>query len=157
MATPTYIGSGEQKFFDRQTQWVLVCDLFDIKSAVIISFYVSFSLSLRSVTDISATGCGPICRSAWKFARLVQLLPYFDEKAAVRTGLVAKSITSPEMFRYRCSQYMRIIFLLYVLVSCAWWDWSSTWLTESNRCSSVPWRCWLGHLTRKIVLAIVSK
>jgi len=45
-----------------------------------------------------------------KVCTLVQLLLYFGEKAAVRTGLVAKSITSPEMFRYRCSQYMRIIF-----------------------------------------------
>ena len=39
---------------------------------------------------------------------------------------------------------------LYFLVSWAWWDWPLTWLT--NRCPSVLWHCWLGHLTRKSVL-----
>ena len=34
-------------------------------------------------------------------------------------------------------------------MSWAWWDWPLTWLT--NHHPSVPWRCWLGHLTRKIV------
>jgi len=38
---------------------------------------------------------------------------------------------------------------LYLLVSWAWWDWPLTSLT--NHHSSVLWRCWLGHLTRKIV------
>jgi len=38
---------------------------------------------------------------------------------------------------------------LYLLVSWAWWDWPLTWLT--NHRPSVLWRCWLGHLTRKIV------
>ena len=31
----------------------------------------------------------------------------------------------------------------------AWWDWPLTSLT--NHHPSVLWRCWLGHLTRKIV------
>jgi len=35
------------------------------------------------------------------------------------------------------------------MVSWAWWDWPLTSLT--NRRPSVLWRCWLGHLTRKIV------
>ena len=35
------------------------------------------------------------------------------------------------------------------LVSQAWWDWPLTWLT--NHCLSVPWHCWLDHMTRKIV------
>ena len=34
-------------------------------------------------------------------------------------------------------------------MSWAWWDWPLTWLT--NHHPSVLWRCWLGHLTRKIV------
>ena len=38
---------------------------------------------------------------------------------------------------------------LYLLVHWAWWDWPLTWLT--NRCPSVLWHCWLGHVTRKIV------
>ena len=37
---------------------------------------------------------------------------------------------------------------LYLLVSWAWWDWPLTWLTDHR--SSVPWHCWLDHLTRKI-------
>jgi len=40
-------------------------------------------------------------------------------------------------------------FSLYLLVNWAWWDWPLTWLT--NHRPSVLWRCWLGHLTRKIV------
>jgi len=38
---------------------------------------------------------------------------------------------------------------LYLLVSWACWDWPLMWLT--NHRPSVLWRCWLGHLTRKIV------
>jgi len=38
---------------------------------------------------------------------------------------------------------------LYLLVSWAWWDWPMMWLT--NHRPSVLWRCWLDHLTRKIV------
>ena len=38
---------------------------------------------------------------------------------------------------------------LYLLVSWAWWDWPWTWLT--NHRPSVLWRCWLGHVARKIV------
>jgi len=38
---------------------------------------------------------------------------------------------------------------LYLLVSWAWWDWPLTWLT--NHCRLVLRRCWLGHLTRKVV------
>ena len=38
---------------------------------------------------------------------------------------------------------------LYLLLDWAWWDWSLMWLT--NRCPSVLWRCWLGHLTCKVV------
>ena len=34
-------------------------------------------------------------------------------------------------------------------MSWAWWDWPLTSLT--NHHPSVLWRCWLGHLTRKIV------
>ena len=34
-------------------------------------------------------------------------------------------------------------------MSWAWWDWPLTWLT--NHRPSVLWRCWLGHVTRKIV------
>ena len=34
-------------------------------------------------------------------------------------------------------------------MSWAWWDWPLTSLT--NHHPSVPWRYWLGHLTRKIV------
>jgi len=41
----------------------------------------------------------------------------------------------------------------YLSVSCAWWDWPSTWLT--NHRPSVLLRCWLGHLTRKIVSEII--
>jgi len=37
----------------------------------------------------------------------------------------------------------------YFLVSWAWWDWPLTWLT--NHHPSVLWRCWLCHVTRKIV------
>jgi len=38
---------------------------------------------------------------------------------------------------------------LYLLVSWAWWDWPSMWLT--NHRLSMLWHCWLGHLTHKIV------
>ena len=34
-------------------------------------------------------------------------------------------------------------------MSWAWWVWPLTWLT--NYRPSVLWRCWLGHLTHKIV------
>jgi len=39
---------------------------------------------------------------------------------------------------------------LCLLVSRAWWEWSLMWLTNS-RPSVLYRRCWLGHLTRKIV------
>ena len=39
--------------------------------------------------------------------------------------------------------------MLSILVSCAWWDWPLTWLTDSRH--SVLWHCWLGHLTCEIV------
>jgi len=39
--------------------------------------------------------------------------------------------------------------LLHLLVSWAWWDCLSTWLT--NRRPSVLWHCWLGHLTHKVL------
>jgi len=39
--------------------------------------------------------------------------------------------------------------LLCLLVSWAWWDCPLTWLT--NHCPSVLARCWLGHLTHKII------
>ena len=38
---------------------------------------------------------------------------------------------------------------LYLLVSWAWWDWPLIWLT--NHRPSVLWRCWLGHVTHKIL------
>jgi len=38
---------------------------------------------------------------------------------------------------------------LYLLVSWAWWDWPLTSLTNHHH--SVLWRCWLGHVTLKIV------
>jgi len=44
---------------------------------------------------------------------------------------------------------LRLRSFLYLLVSQAWWDWPSMWLT--NHCRSVLWRCWLGHMTGKIV------
>jgi len=38
-------------------------------------------------------------------------------------------------------------------VSWAWWDWPFTWLiNHRHRPSVLLWRCWLGHMTRKIVL-----
>jgi len=39
--------------------------------------------------------------------------------------------------------------LLHLLVSWAWWDCLSTWLTD--RRPSVLWHCWLGHLTHKVL------
>ena len=38
---------------------------------------------------------------------------------------------------------------LYLLVSWAWLDWPSTWLTSHR--PLVLWHCWLGHLTCKII------
>jgi len=47
-----------------------------------------------------------------------------------------------------------VIFLvmtfLYLLMSWAWWDWLSTWLT--NHSPSVLWHCWLVCLNCKIIL-----
>jgi len=43
---------------------------------------------------------------------------------------------------------------LYLLVRWAWWDWPMMWLT--NHRPSVLWRCWLGHLTRRIVSEMTS-
>jgi len=40
------------------------------------------------------------------------------------------------------------ILFLHSLVSW-WWGWPLIWLT--NHCPLLLWRCWLGHLTRKIV------
>jgi len=53
-----------------------------------------------------------------------------------------------------CYIFIKSIFCLhpsvYLLVSGAWWDWPSTWLTN-HRPSVLLWHCWLGHVTRKIV------
>ena len=45
------------------------------------------------------------------------------------------------MFKFFC-------YILYILVSCAWYDWTLTWLT--NHCPSVLRCCWSRHMTRKI-------
>ena len=40
-------------------------------------------------------------------------------------------------------------YILYILVSSAWWNWLFIWLTV--HCPSVLWHRRLGHLTRKVV------
>ena len=53
----------------------------------------------------------------------------------------------PSAFLSSVFMVLYIIIFFYLLVSWAWWNWPSTWLT--NHRPSVLWHCWLGHLTRK--------
>jgi len=47
--------------------------------------------------------------------------------------------------------WLPVHLFLYLSVSWVWWDWPLMWLTITTHCPSVPWHCWWGHLTHKIV------
>jgi len=67
---------------------------------------------------------------------------------------IDKVITMSLVYYFFGTQCILKLFFAYIhlftfLVSWAWWDWPSTWLT--NHHPSVLWHCWLGNLTCKIV------
>ena len=57
--------------------------------------------------------------------------------------LLSTSVTSVFVVLCICNFLLR--FLLYLVLSRAWWNWPLRWLTNH-------WHCWLGHLARKIIL-----
>jgi len=94
--------------------------------------------------------CGDKFLCQWLWYSLAKLCTKNYENPSIFVKVAAKKPVAPFFLGHRVhTKFFWLHLFLSLLVSGAWWDWHSTWLTD--HCPSVLWHCWLGHTTHKTV------